>query len=566
MSPAVRRLLVLLTASYGRRRIVLMLGLGLAASLAEGAGLLMLVPVLDLVGVGGNAKPPGGALLTGLGLYLLLVAAAAWVVAVRSSLSNDQRNRFVDRMRGNMHDALLHVSWPVFQSLRATSIKQIIIGEVGRLGLCHDALVSLGVAALTMPMLLLTALLLSPVLTLVTLLLSGLALLLIRRIGRSGFDIGLRLGRAHQDMMADLTDDLAGLRIIKGFGAEAVRSGNLSRRFAALRQLQSRHSRIQAYEHAALVLTAAVMAALAVMVSVFWLEQVLSEALVVILAFARLAQRTLASLRFWRMLEAGLPALVIYEEMLQRLRTGAEGSADGQADGPGGNLPIFTRSLSFRDVGLRTPDGRQALDGVELDLPFGVLLAVTGPSGAGKSTLADVAAGLARPTRGSLYVDGVELVPALLPSWRRQIAVVSQDPFLFHDTIRANLLLAAPDADESALWTALEAAAAADFVRALPQGLDTVVGDRGGAVSGGERQRLAIARALLRRPRLLILDEATSALDAGSEAMVLQTLERLHRQTTILAVTHRDRTRRAADMVLELDGGKIQRFAQQDGA
>ncbi|WP_159107425.1 ABC transporter ATP-binding protein [Azospirillum sp. B506] len=561
MSSAVRRFLVLLTACYGRRRIVLMLGLGLVASLAEGAGLLMLVPVLDLAGVGGNAKPPGGALLTGLGLYLLLVAAAAWVVAVRSSLSTDQRNRFIDRLRGDMHDALLHVSWPVFQSLRATSIKQIIVGEVGRLGLCHDALVSLGVAALTMPMLLLTALLLSPVLTLVTLLLSGLALLLIRRIGRSGFDIGLRLGRAHQDMMADLTDDLAGLRIIKGFGAEAVRSGALSRRFAALRQLQSRHSRIQAYEHAALVLTAAVMAAVAVTVSVFWLDQVLSEALVVILAFARLAQRTLSSLRFWRMLETGLPALVIYEEMLQRLRVGAEGPADG----PDGTLPTFSRSLSFRNVGLRTPDGRQALDGVELELPFGVLLAVTGPSGAGKSTLADVAAGLALPTRGTLSVDGVELAPALLPSWRRQVAVVPQDPFLFHDTIRANLLLAAPDADEPALWAALEAAAAADFVRALRQGLDTVVGERGGAVSGGERQRLAIARALLRRPRLLILDEATSALDGGSEAMVLRTLERLHRQTTVLAVTHRDQTRRAADMVLELDGGKISRFGRQDG-
>lgn len=550
--PALRRLLVLLSASYGRRDLVLMLGLGAAASIAEGAGLLLLVPVLNLVGIGGAAPPAAEMLLTGLGLYLLLVTAAAALVAARSILSHNQRARFVDRLRGDLHRSLLHVAWPVFQSLRTSSVKQIITGEVGRLGLCHDALVNLGVAGLTLPTLLLAALILSPALTLVTLCLSGLALLLIRRIGRSGFDIGLRMGHAHQEMMGDVSDDLAGLRIIKGFGAERLRADNLSRRFADLRRLQARHTRIQTYEHAALLVTAATMTAVAVIVAVIWLRQPLSEALVVILAFARLAQRALAGLRFWRMLETSLPALVLYEEMLNRLRAGTELPAGGDGD-----LPAFSRTLSFRDVGLRMPDGRQALDGIDLDLDFGTLLAVTGPSGAGKSSLADLAAGLAYPTAGTLSVDGMVLTPDRLPAWRRQVAVVPQDPFLFHDTIRANLLLAAPDAMDADLWAALEDAGAADFVRALPLGLDSIVGDRGSSVSGGERQRLAIARALLRRPRLLILDEATSALDGGSEALVLETLDRLRGKLTILAVTHRDATRRAADRVLELAGGRV---------
>lgn len=549
---ATRRLLALLATSYGRRDLALMLGLGAAASLAEGAGLLLLVPVLDLVGIGGSATPAAGPLLTGLGLYLLLVMVAACLVAARSILSHDQRTRFVDRLRGDLHQALLQVSWPVFQGLHSSSVKQTLMGEVGRLGLCHDALVNLGVAALTLPTLLLAALILSPPLTLTTLCLSILALLLIRRIGRSGFDLGLRMGRAHQAMMADISDDLAGLRIIKGFGAEMLRAENLTRRFTDLRHLQARHTRIQTYEHAALLITAALMTAVAVLVAVIWLQQPLSEALVVILAFARLAQRALGGLRFWRMLETSLPALILYEEMLGRLRAGAEPAAAGNGD-----LPPFSQTLSFRDVGLRMPDGRQALQGIDLDLDFGTLLAVTGPSGAGKSSLADLAAGLAYPTVGTLLLDGTPLVPDLLPAWRRQVAVVPQDPFLFHDTIRANLLLAAPTATEADLWTALADAAADGFVRALPQGLDTIVGDRGGAVSGGERQRLAIARALLRRPRLLILDEATSALDGGSEALVLETLDRLRGRLTILAVTHRDATRRAADRVLELAGGRV---------
>lgn len=554
LSPAIitaRRFLSMMVAIHGWRRLGLLLGLGLAGSLAEGAGLLLLAPVLERVGVGGGGGTrAAGPLLTGLGLYLLLVMAAAAITALRAILGNDQRNRFVDQLRGDLHADLLHVCWPLFQALRASDVKQILTIEVNRLGLCHDGLVTLFVAAFTLPALLLAALLLSPSLTLVTLAVSLPALLLIRRIGRSGFDIGMRLGRAQQAMMADLTDDLAGLRIIKGLGAEGPRSETLSRRFADLRHLQARHARIMAYEQAALMLTAAGLAALAVAAAALWLDQPLSEALVVILAFARLAQRGLGGMRVWRQLESALPAVSLYEEMRDRLRAGAEPPA-------GHDLPAFSRCLSLQGVSLRMPDGRMALQGVDLDLPSGTLLAVTGPSGAGKSTLADLVAGLAPPTAGTISVDGNILTPDLLPAWRRQVAVVPQDPFLFHDTIRANLLLADPQATEAALWTALEDAGATGFVRALPQGLDTVVGDRGGAVSGGERQRLAIARALLRRPRLLILDEATSALDGGSEALVLETLDRLRGQLTILAVTHREATRHTADRVLELAAGRI---------
>lgn len=548
---ALRRLFGLLGISYGRWPLALMLGLGLAASLAEGAGLLLLVPVLDLVGVGGSGTRAPGPLFQGLGLYLLLVAAAAGVSAARAIVGNDQRNLFVDRLRADLHGALLRVSWPVFQSLRGTDVKQILTIEVARLGQCHDALINLGVAVLTLPTLLIAALLLSPPLTLATLAASLLALALIRRIGRSGFDIGIRMGHAQQAMMADLTDDLAGLRMIKALGAEQARQDLLSRRFAELRRLQSQHTRIMAYEHSALTVAAAALATLAVVTAALWLNQDLSTALVVILAFARVAQRGLGGIQVWRQLESGLPSVSLYTEMLVRLRNGAE------QDGHDNLLPSFSRNLSLRKVGLRVRDGQMALAEIGIDLPFGQILVVTGPSGAGKSTLADLVSGLIHPTVGSLTMDDLPLTRDLLPAWRRQVAVVPQDPFLFHDTIRANLLLAVPTATEADLWAALDDAAVAGFVRSLPQGLDTVAGDRGSSVSGGERQRLAIARALLRRPRLLILDEATSALDADSERQLLETLERLRGRVTILAITHRPAITRIANRVLMLEGGRL---------
>jgi len=541
-----------------RRGLVLALGLTLVGSLAEGAGLLLLVPVLKLIGIGDQATPDATALAQGLGLYLLLVVGGAGIVAMRNIHVAAERIRFVDRLRGDLHHALLQVSWSSFQNLRSADMTHAILGETGRLGLCHSLLMALLARVATVPALLVVALYLSPALTLATLLVAGLALLLIRRIGRSGFGLGVRLSRASMDMTADLTDDLAGLRIIKGLGAENARQARLRQRFEALRGFQLSQTRIQALEHAALTIAAALAACFSILAAILWLELALPAALVVIVAFARLAQGGLDGMRLWRQLEANLPAVLVYEDMLANLKASAEPDGDGTPD-----LPPFETALSLENLSQRMADGRPALEGVNLVLPYGVVIAITGPSGSGKSTLADLAAGLTRPSEGVLRLDGAALTPDLLPAWRRQVAAVPQDPFLFHDTIRANLLLAAPDAQEDALWSALEDAGAADFVRALPYGLDTVVGDRGASVSGGERQRIAIARALLRHPRLLILDEATSALDSGAETLVLRTLERLRGRLTILAVTHRDQTRAAADLVLELDGGRVVGFATQ---
>lgn len=165
--------------------------------------------------------------------------------------------------------------------------------------------------------------------------------------------------------------------------------------------------------------------------------------------------------------------------------------------------------------------------------------------------------GLIVPDKGRVLVDGVQLVPTNLKSWRDQVGYFNQDTFLFHDTVRANLLFARPDATEEEIWQALKLAAADEFVSRLPEGIDTIVGDRGMQLSGGERQRLALARALIRKPSLLILDEATSSLDLENERRILKTLEGLRGRVTILIISHRLSAVQGADTIYELQNGKV---------
>ncbi len=198
-----------------------------------------------------------------------------------------------------------------------------------------------------------------------------------------------------------------------------------------------------------------------------------------------------------------------------------------------------------------------ALAGVEFRVAPGELVALVGPSGAGKTTVTYLVPRLYDVTRGAVRIDGRDVREVTLGSLARHIGVVTQEPYLFHDTIAANLRYARPAANVEELEAAARAANIHDLIAGMPQGYDTVVGERGYRLSGGEKQRVAIARAVLKDPSILILDEATSHLDAQSEALVQEALEQLMEGRTSLVIAHRLSTILAADLILVLDGGRI---------
>jgi len=226
----------------------------------------------------------------------------------------------------------------------------------------------------------------------------------------------------------------------------------------------------------------------------------------------------------------------------------------------GGNRPYegLHREIRFENVTFAYPGGKQpVLHELEFTIPRGATVALIGTSGAGKSTVADLLARFFDPDAGRILVDGIDLREFLLDGWRQALSVVSQDAFLFHESIAANLLQSCPTASRADLEEAARRAQALDFIRRLPQGFDTVVGDRGERLSGGERQRIVLAQAILRNPDLLILDEATGALDSVSERLVREAVRDVCAGRTVLLIAHRMRTVEDADVVLVLEGGRI---------
>jgi ATP-binding cassette subfamily C protein len=348
-------------------------------------------------------------------------------------------------------------------------------------------------------------------------------------------------------------ESLAGLKVAKSTNAEA-RDAALFRTLsesASARYLALVRSFAQSKRRLDLTSAAGVCALVLISVNVFGVRG--ASLLLVVLVFARVMPRMMSLQESLQLFAAGLPAF----RTITMLDAACHAESEQLEDARGRRLGL-SRLLQLDAVSYHYAAGApKVLHGITLDVEAGRTTAIVGPSGSGKSTVADLIMGLLRPAEGAIRVDGVTLDVQQLRAWRNAIGYVQQDAFLLHDSVRANLAWAAPDATEDDMWRALELASARQFVTALPEGLDTLLGDRGVRLSGGERQRVALARALLRRPSLLILDEATSALDAVSEQHVLDAIRRLHGTLTILVITHRLAAVRDADVVHVVAAGRV---------
>ena len=540
----------------------------LVAAVTEAFGIALLIPLLYAAGLEG--APDGGpspirdALARGaeaLGVELtlpLLLGAFVLLAALRSGVAWQRdvqiaalRLGFVDRLRERLYSATATAAWPFLVRRRSSDLLHVLTHDIGRAGQGAMHLIQASVNVMFALVQGVLAMAISPPIALGMLLGGGVLLVASGPLVRRSRTLGDRLTAGGRAAHAAMTEFLGGLKLARSEATEARHLRDFSSALNNMRRQQLDFTRASAAARAIFNVGAAAGLAALVWIGVRHTGLNTPELLVMAFIAVRVLPALLRLQQDAQQLAHVLPAWRYALEMEDTLRNAAE-APGGPAAPP---LPL-RRELTMIGVTFTYHDA-PALARVDLALPAHRLVAVTGPSGAGKSTLVDLLLGLIEPDAGEIRVDGAPLAGEVRRRWRGSVAYLPQDPHLFHETLRTNLLRARLDATEAELWRALRLAAAAEFVKALPEGLETVVGDRGGRLSGGERQRIMLARALLREPALLVLDEATSQLDADTERQVLRTLRSLRGCTTVVAVTHRESVLEAADHVVRLEAGRV---------
>ena len=599
--------LVRFSVAVDPRAFALTVGTALAGSLTEGVGLVLLLPLLSAAGMNfsgpsvasrlsnasqrllaGAGVPHGLWLPAVLGVFLATGALRSMLRRSQSMLVFTTTTRVHLALSRRVYESVVRAQWGFLVRQRAGRLTHLLTAELRNV---EDS-ISLSLSLINLGCLTLLylgiALKLSAAMTGLVLAMGGALLLLERRsLGRmraSGEDFAQSVGEVY----AATGEHLGNLKSVKTTDAEAREV----RQFAELCGEMARHAVGAAKQQAAASFRFEVgtLAALgAVIFLALGVLHVQAATMLMLLAvFTRLMPQ-LASLQSEAHQLAGV--LPSFDHVLA-IEAECAAHAEPQAIGIGAEETAATERLSLeRELrleevwfayqasdSLRGPETSAkepefvlrgpefVLCGIDLAIEAGLLTAVVGPSGAGKSTVADLVNGLLLPARGRLLLDGRALTQAELRQWRRQVGYVGQETVLFHQSVRENLLWAKPDATDDELREALEMASAG-FVYELPGGLETIVGDRGVLLSSGERQRISLARALLRKPTLLILDEATNALDVENEARILDAIREAVRSSkqegrgalTVLMIAHRPSAVRRADRIFEMEDGRIVR-------
>jgi ATP-binding cassette subfamily C protein len=529
---------------FAGSRLWLALGLMMVGAVAEGFGLLMIVPLASLAidrsagdsvlitsswfGDGLSAAQWFAAALV---VFVAAMALRAVVLFARDLLLARLQAEYEADLRLRAAATLASRGWPFASRVGQDGMQALLLTDVPRAAQASAFLQNIALSGVMLLVQFALALYLSPALAAVALGFMICGAVLSARVAMRN----VRSGIAISDSMEDSTS--SGFRLHAGLKS-ALAQGTVAAFLDEYRTtlLRAAHqygefARSYSLSRQTVGFGAALAAASLLFVGLESLALPFPVLIASLILFARM----------------NAPAQMLQNSVLQAAAYGPSFAAIERRLGPlAGNVPKPNESTSLswellevREISYRHESGR-GLDTVSCTLNSGEWLALVGPSGAGKTTFVDLLAGLFEPQSGSITVDG-HLLTAVLPQWQAGIAYVGQDGAVFNDSIRGNLL-PPPGSEDSALWQALEAVGLADRVRACPAGLNESVGDRGSQFSGGERQRLVIARALLRRPNLLILDEATAALDPKSEAALMTRLRALDPRPAALVIAHREST------------------------
>jgi ATP-binding cassette subfamily C protein len=548
--------------AYPARTLVTLLAL-LVAGIVQGLSLSALFPVLqvaldpqqsasELTGsrVVGLLRDLG--LTPGLGILVSLIIVGMTLKGLLVLFANRHVGYTVAQiatdLRLKLLSALLVARWDYFLHRSIGSLTNAMATETVRASTAYLS------GARTLALLIetsvytLVALTVSWKVTLIALVGGTFLLLLFGHLVRVARRAGRRQTDLYSSLMARMTDTLQSVKALKSMGlvgrAGSVLQSETGRLNEALRRQVFSEEALGALQEPVIVIFVAVGLYAAV---THWSIPVASIMMLVILLV-----RVLNAIgRLQRQYQKMVSNESAYWSLMRTIQR-----AEGAREAGGTQTPEFTHQIRF-DRACFAVEGKEILRDVSLSIPAGSFTTLVGPSGAGKTTILDLMVGLMSPTAGRVLVDGASLGDCSIEHWRRMIGYVPQQTLLLHDSVLNNVTLGDPGLTEDDAWWALRAAGAWEFVAAMPEGVHTAVGELGRKLSGGQQNRICIARALVRRPKLLILDEATSALDPASEAALCESLASLRGTMTIFAVSHQSGLADIADRVIRIEQGKV---------
>jgi ATP-binding cassette, subfamily B, bacterial len=495
-------------------------------------------------------------LLTILVLGLIAIAVFTSILGVfQTWLSNLVGQRVMHDLRAQVYRHLQRLSLAFFTRTRTGEVQSRIANDIGGVeGVVTSTATSIVSNVTTVIAAVVAMFLLDWRLAVFSLALIPVFVLLTRRVG----NVRRRITTDRQRTMADISTLVEESLSVSGMllGKTMGRSGELADRFEGesdrLASLEVKRVMAGRWMMASIQMSFSIMPAL-----VYWFAGqsfIGGVTLGTVVAFTTLQTRL-----FWpigSLLNVQLDAqtsLALFDRVFEYLDMPVEITESEEAL----DLPPCRGDVAFDQVWFRYGEGPWTLEDVTFEVPAGTTTALVGETGSGKTTVGYLVARLYDVERGSVTIDGIDIRSATMASLARTVGVVSQETYLFHASIRDNLRFAKPEATDEEIEEAARAARIHDFIETLPDGYDTLVGERGYRFSGGEKQRIAIARTILRNPPVLVLDEATSALDTQTERAVQEALDRLAESRTTIAIAHRLSTIRDADQILVLDRGEI---------
>jgi subfamily B ATP-binding cassette protein MsbA len=393
----------------------------------------------------------------------------------------------------------------------------------------------------------------------VTLLLSLAVFLILGFFWRASTRFSITIGKKrlalNQEITAEGEQSLNGIRQVKLFSLESNVHQSFSKKFNELKRIFVKLGIFQSLPAPAGETLIVLCLVLALVYFQYFSKTPIVAVLPMMAFFATTAQRLyrqIADVISGRMLLLSyIPALKLVHTLIDEKQIKREDLSKGIA------LGQLSGDIVFENLEFSYDDSSALFKDLNLRIPKNKITAIVGKSGCGKSSIVDLLCGLYKGYKGKIMIGDTELKKLNLSSWRMAIGFVSQDTFLFNESVRENILLGKHDASEEEIKTAARMAYSHEFIENLPKGYDTVLGDRGQKLSGGQRQRITVARALIRSPELLIFDEATSALDSESEKLIQQSIEDLGERKTIIIISHRISTVKNADIIYVLDKGCI---------